>query len=201
MIRPPADSAPGPAPRQVRRLLDAPALAARAVELLVSSDALFTLTADDARCIVGGMSVLSYAKGDTLLREGDDGASGVEATEVLLVLEGQVAVDLGLATRPGGVAVASLGPGSFLGEVAALDGLPRSAQCTALSPVHAARLSRASLLDLLDSHPREASKLMATLARCIAERLRAMGQQLQAYDQLAVGLQAEVERLRAAGPR
>ena len=74
----------------------------------------------------------------------------------------------------------------------------RSAQCTAVSAVHAARLPQASLLAMLEAHPREASRLMATLARCIAERLRATGQQLQAYDQLVASLQAEVDRLRAA---
>ena len=139
-------------------------------------------------------------QGATLLREGDprDGIARTDANELLLILEGQVSVDLGLESRSGGMAIASLGPGSFLGEVSALDGLPRSAQCTAVSPVHAAGLSQASLQTLLEAHPREASKLMAALARCIAERLRATGKQLQAYDQLAASLQAEVDRLRAA---
>lgn len=196
----PSDPAQRSTPKRLRRLVDAPALAGQAVALLCSPDALFTMTIDDARCIVGYMSLLSYAKGATLLREGDprDGKAGPDANELLLILEGQVSVDLGLESRSGGVAIASLGPGSFLGEVSALDGLPRSAQCTAVSPVHTARLSQASLQAMLDAHPREASKLMAALARCIAERLRATGQQLQAYDQLAAGLQAEVDRLRAA---
>ena len=190
--------------RRSRRLVDAPALASQAVTLLCSSDALLTMSIDDARCIVGYMSAQSYAKGATLLREGDPrgpGAgtsTGTDANELLFILEGQVSVDLGLESNSGGVAIASLGPGSFLGEVSALDGLPRSAQCTAVSPVHAARLSQPSLLAMLEAHPREASKLMTALARCIAERLRATGQQLQAYDQLAASLQVEVDRLRAA---
>ena len=197
--------APRHGARRSRRLVDAPALAGQAVTLLCSSDALVTMSIDDARCIVGYMNVLSYAKGATLLREGDPrdpGAStGADASELLLILEGQVSVDLGLESKSGGVAVASLGPGSFIGEVSALDGLPRSAQCTAVSQVHAARLSQAALLGMLEAHPREASKLMTALARCIAERLRATGQQLQAYDQLVASLQAEVDRLRAAAGR
>ena len=190
-------------PRRPRRLVDAPALAGRAMALLGSSDALVPISNDDARCIVGYMTLLSFAKGATLLREGDagDGSPDHDAKEILLVLEGEVSVDLGLASRSGGVAVASLGPGSFLGEVAAFDGLPRSAQCTAVSPVHCARLSQQALQTLLEAHPREASRLMAALSRCIAERLRAMGQQLQAYDQLVASLQAEVDRLRAATRR
>ena len=194
------DAAPRNAPKRARRLLDAPALAGQAVSLLCSSGALLEMSVDDARCIVGHMNVRSFAKGATLLREGDprDGIARTDANELLLILEGQVSVDLGLESRSGGMAIASLGPGSFLGEVSALDGLPRSAQCTAVSPVHAAGLSQASLQTLLEAHPREASKLMAALARCIAERLRATGKQLQAYDQLAASLQAEVDRLRAA---
>ena len=106
----PSDPAQRSTPKRLRRLVDAPALAGQAVALLCSPDALFTMTIDDARCIVGYMSLLSYAKGATLLREGDprDGKPGPDANELLLILEGQVSVDLGLESRSGGVAIASL---------------------------------------------------------------------------------------------
>jgi CRP-like cAMP-binding protein len=187
----------GSAAVRTRTLADVPMLAAQTVEMLRSSHALFGLTADEARVVVGYMRVVTYAKGATLLREGD----GRDASEMLLLLDGEVSVDAGTDGAAGGVTIASLGPGSVLGEVALLDGLPRSAQCTALSPVRAAGLSRASLQAMLDQQPRVAAKLMIALSQRITERLRGMGQQLQVYAQLTASLQAEVDRLRAAPRR
>lgn len=187
----------GGAAARARPLAEVPMLAAQTVEMLRSSHALFGLTADEARVVVGYMRVVTYAKGATLLREGD----GRDASEMLLLLDGEVSVDAGTGSAAGGVTIASLGPGSVLGEVALLDGLPRSAQCTALSPVRAAGLTRVSLQAMLDQQPRVAAKLMIALSQRITERLRGMGQQLQVYAQLTASLQAEVDRLRAAPRR
>jgi len=192
------DTAPtGAATARARTLAEVPMLAAQTVEMLRSSHALFGLTADEARVVVGYMRVVTCAKGATLLREGD----GRDASEMLLLLDGEVSVDAGTDNAAGSVAIASLGPGSVLGEVALLDGLPRSAQCTALSPVRAAGLTRVSLQAMLDQQPRVAAKLMIVLSQRITERLRGMGQQLQVYAQLTASLQAEVDRLRAAPRR
>jgi CRP/FNR family transcriptional regulator, cyclic AMP receptor protein len=181
------------APR-LRALTEVPTLAAQAVSLLHTPEALFGLSLDEAKGVVGYMRLVTYPKGATLLREGD----GKDANEMLLLLDGEVSVDAGTATPSGSVAIASLGPGSVLGEVALLDGRPRSAQCTALSPVRAGGLSRRALEQMLETQPRIAAKLMTALSQRIAERLRAMGQQLQMYGQLTESLQAEVDRLRAA---
>lgn len=193
--KPPA--ATGATPARARPLAELPTLAAQTIELLRSSHALFALSVDEARCVVAHMQVVSHAKGATLLREGD----GSDTREMLLLLDGEVSVDAGLGGQAGGITIASLGPGSLLGEVALLDGRPRSAQCTALSPVRAAVLSRQSLQTLLENHPRVAAKLMIALSQHIAERLRGMGQQLQVYGQLTASLQAEVDRLRASARR
>ncbi|MFO1326216.1 MAG: cyclic nucleotide-binding domain-containing protein [Rubrivivax sp.] len=186
----PAGSAPAAA--RARSLADVPALAAQAIALLRSPHALFAFTPDEARAVVSYMHVATFPRGATLLREND----GRDTAEVLLLLEGEVAVEAGVDSAAGAVPIASLGPGSLLGEVALLDGRPRSAQCTALSPVRAAALSRKALETMLEAHPRVAAKLMIELSHRIAERLRAMGLQLQVYAQLTASLQTEVDRLR-----
>lgn len=181
-------------PPRPRALTDVPMLATQAVELLHSPDALFGLSIDEARTIVAHMRLITYPKGATILLEGES----KEANEMLLLLDGEVAVDAGTAAPSGGVAIASLGPGSVLGEVALIDGRPRSAQCTALSAVRAGGISRRALEVMLEQHPKVAAKLMIALSQRIAERLRAMGQQLQVYAQLTGSLQGEVDRLRTA---
>ncbi len=68
--------------------------------------------------------------------------------------------------------------------MALLDGAPRSATCTAVSAVQAAGLARRGLERLIDEHPRVAARLMVVLAQHMAERLRALDDQLRMYGQI-----------------
>ena len=92
-----------------------------------------------------------------------------------------------------------VGPGSVIGEMALLDGAPRSASCTTVSAVQAAGLSRKGLEALIDQQPRIAAKLLVGLGARTAERLRALGDQLQMYAALVEDQQRTIERLRGAG--
>lgn len=187
---------PGAAPRP---LTESPALAARAAELLRTPGAMLQLAPEEAAAVAARMVLVHYAAGSTLLREGD-----VQAGHLLLLLDGSVEVDTagpGGTARADAVAVSVLGPGSIIGEMALLDGAPRSASCTARTPVTAAALSRRALQQLLDEQPRLAAKLMIGLAKRIADRLRALGEQLQLYAQVGQRQQQELERLRGAPPR
>lgn len=190
---------PGAAPRP---LAESPALAARAADLLRTPGAMLQLAPEEAAAVAARMALVHCAAGATLLREGDQNAG-----HLLLLLEGSVEVDtagpLGLSgpARADAVAVSVLGPGSIIGEMALLDGAPHSASCTARTPVTAAALSRRALQQLLDEQPRLAAKLLIGLAKRTADRLRALGDQLQMYAQLSARQQQELERLRAAPPR
>ncbi|MDE2395483.1 MAG: cyclic nucleotide-binding domain-containing protein [Burkholderiales bacterium] len=160
--------------------------------MLRTPQAAIQLDAEGARCIVAYMRLVSFSAGTTLFHEGDDGRSGY----LLLVLDGEVSVDMGDVTPAEAVAVSVLGPGSIVGEMSLLDGAPRSATCTALSAVQGAGLSRRGLEILIDEHPRVAARLLVGLAQRVSERLRALGQQLQMYAQLVARLQAELDPLR-----
>jgi CRP-like cAMP-binding protein len=78
-----------------------------------------------------------------------------------------------------------------------LDGSPRSASCTAMSPVRAAGLSRRGLELLLEEQPRVAAKFIAGLSQRIAERLRGLSAQLQLYADLNAQLRTELDALKA----
>jgi CRP/FNR family cyclic AMP-dependent transcriptional regulator len=170
----------GPGPR-TRPIDEAPAQAARAVELLRSSPAtLSQLDAAEARHIVALMRLVSFPTGTVLFREGDRSGTSY----LLLLLEGEVTVDLGIGSGAESVTISALGPGSIIGEMSLIDGAPRSAQCTAMSPIVAAGLSRGGLQRLLEEQPRVAAKLLLILAQRLADRVRALGQQMQIYAQL-----------------
>jgi CRP-like cAMP-binding protein len=156
---------------------EVPALAAQAVGYLRMARAAVPMSADDARCVIAHMRLVSYPKGSALFRAGDERS----ANHMLLLLEGDVAVDAGPADA---VAISVLGPGSVIGEMSLIDGAPRSASCTALSTVLAAGLSRLGLERLIAEHPQVAARLLVALLHCTAERLRALSQQLQLYAQI-----------------
>ena len=169
-----------PTPR-TRALAENPRLASRAVELLQSFQAFVRLSEDDARCVVPYLREVAYARGDLLFAAGDQSSSSY----LLLLLEGEVAVDAGGGGPRDAVPISVLGAGSVLGEMALLDGAPRSATCTALSDIQAAGLSRRGLERLIDERPKVAAKLLAGLMQRMAERLRALGEQLELYGQVS----------------
>ena len=102
-----------------------------------------------------------FGPGETIVRAGDPGNA------FYVVLDGEVRVDL-----PGGRFVA-LEAGDYFGEMALLDGAPRSADITAAGAVTVMVIGRTAFAKLLRSEPQMAAVLLRTLAR----RLRAAQEQ------------------------
>jgi CRP/FNR family transcriptional regulator, cyclic AMP receptor protein len=103
------------------------------------------------------MTRVDLVTGDVLARQGEIGR------EFVILLEGEAEV-----ARDGKV-IAVRGPGDYIGEIALLDNRPRTATVTAKTAVAAEILNRAEFSSLLADAPDLSSKLMATLARRLAE--------------------------------
>jgi CRP-like cAMP-binding protein len=104
----------------------------------------------------------TYRKGQVIFREGQPGGT------VLAIRSGVVKVSVVTPTGRD-ILLALKEPGSLVGELAAIDGRPRSATATALDAVSAIGLSDAAFGDFLDRHPRMALRLLRTLADQIRE--------------------------------
>lgn len=168
-------------PRLSRRLQDVPAMAQLAADLLRTPNALATLTEDDLRTVVSQMQLVSVPAGQVMMQEGDRDNTGY----LLLLLTGEakvVATDVAHGTC---IDISVMGPGNIIGEMGLLDGAPRSTTCTAITEVQAAGLSRRALQLLIERQPRVAALLMVALAKRLSDRLRALGDQLGIYAQLA----------------
>jgi CRP/FNR family transcriptional regulator, cyclic AMP receptor protein len=196
-VRPAPSSSSGPSPatagRAARSLAETPALADLAAELLQSGGAMADLAPEDATCVVGYMGLVSFGAHAVVFREGD----ASHTSYMLLVLSGEVSVETADPRGGGQVAISVLGPGNMIGEMGLLDGSPRSATCIASTPVQAGGLSRKALERLIDDHPRVGAKLMVGLSKRLADRLRALSDQLHIYAQLTGSLQQELDTLRA----
>jgi len=98
-----------------------------------------------------------FDAGTTVFREGDHGAF------VYAVVDGQV--KLTVATRAGrDVLVAMKRPGDAFGELAAIDGRPRSATATATRATVLAALDGSAFLEVLERRPPAAIELLRQLA-------------------------------------
>jgi CRP/FNR family cyclic AMP-dependent transcriptional regulator len=104
--------------------------------------------------------VRRYRRGDVLFHEGDD------AGAVLVLLEGHVKAAMMNDGRE--VILAFPGPGELLGELAAVDGKPRSGTVRAVDDIEALVIPGSAFRAFLETRPRVALVLL----RSVAARLR-----------------------------
>ena len=100
---------------------------------------------------------LDLRAGKVLIQEGERGR------EFFVIVEGEVEV------RRKGRKVATLGPGNFVGEMALLSKVPRTATVTALTDLDVLVITDRAFLDLLNRMP----DLWLKVARALAERVGA----------------------------
>ncbi|CAN5493396.1 Crp/Fnr family transcriptional regulator [soil metagenome] len=115
-----------------------------------------------------------FRKAETVFHAGDPGDA------LFIVTTGRVKVIV--PSDDGGEAIlTTIGPGGFFGELALLDGAPRSATAVALDAVTAAVLHRAAFQLLVDEQPALRRALLAALATEI-RRLTAQVEDLHFLD-------------------
>ncbi|MCU0763848.1 MAG: cyclic nucleotide-binding domain-containing protein [Hydrogenophaga sp.] len=160
-----------------------------AARLLVTPSALDDLTLSDAMKVVGYMRPKRIKAGTVFMREGE-----VQQTDyMLLVLEGDIAVENDLPGLQESMVVNIIGPGHLIGEMGVLDGAPRSATCTATTDIAAAVLSRTALMRLLKDQPRVGAKLLLAISKRMADRLRETTRKLRTFAQMNKALQQELQ--------
>ncbi|WP_433477276.1 Crp/Fnr family transcriptional regulator [Spirillospora sp. CA-142024] len=102
--------------------------------------------------------VRDFDRGDTLFVEGEDPGW------VAVLLSGRVKA-FSYREQGGEAILAVRGPGALLGEVAAIDGLPRSATVTALEPVRAIAVTADEFMAFLQAHGRVSIIIMRMLCQ------------------------------------
>jgi CRP/FNR family cyclic AMP-dependent transcriptional regulator len=160
-----------------------------AARMLVTPSALDELTMADAMKVVGYMRPKRIKAGTVFIREGE-----VQQNDyMLLVLEGDIAVENDLPGLHESMVVNIIGPGHLIGEMGVLDGSPRSATCTATTDIAAAVLSRTALMRLMKDQPRVGAKLLLAISKRMADRLRETTRKLKTFAQMNKALQQELQ--------
>ena len=110
----------------------------------------------------------SYCEGDVIFYMGDPG------TGLYLVTRGTVKVSLESADGQETM-VALILPGDLFGELAVLDGEPRSATAVAMEPVEALFLRREDFVDFIEHTPGMAMRVIGMLCRRLRQTDELLG--------------------------
>jgi CRP/FNR family cyclic AMP-dependent transcriptional regulator len=104
----------------------------------------------------------AFGAGEKILQEGESGVGFYQ------ILEGSAQV------IRGDTELARLGPGDFFGELAVLDGKPRTADVVALEDTTCLILTRWAMKSIIPAHPDVALGMLEELARRLRESNRAL---------------------------
>ncbi len=107
--------------------------------------------------LAGELRRRRFRRGEAIFHLGDPGDA------LFLIVSG--AVKISLPTEDGGEAIlATLRPGEIFGELALLDGAPRSASAAAMEPTEVLVLARSRFEELVEAVPAMRTALLRTLA-------------------------------------
>jgi len=138
------------------------------LEALGSVDLFAAVPPRELESLAGEMRERSFPKGSTVVREGRAGSG-----YMYVIREGQVSVSK--LSKDGRETILDfLGVGDFFGEMALLDGEPRSASVRTLCESRMLVLSEAALLKALRGSP----ELALALIRELSRRLREVDEQV-----------------------
>jgi len=98
---------------------------------------------------------VSFPPGDILFRQGDD------SDAAYVILKGQANVNLNSGDQV--ITVASIGEGSFVGEMGIISDTPRTATIEAVEEIEALRISRDVFINMIKEFPMMALEVMKEL--------------------------------------
>lgn len=136
------------------------------------------LRSDELRGAAAYFSLHDYAKGETVFNEGDKGSF------MCVIHQGSISV-VKTDRNDEAVVMGVEGPGRVFGEMAVLDGEPRSATCLARSDCRMLVLEKTALDAMIEEKPRLGAKVLRAIAISLSRRMRLSAGRL--VDQLEHG--------------
>ena len=105
-------------------------------------------------------------------------AEGTPSKSLFIVVEGEVGI---VADDEGEQVLATVGPGEVFGELALVDGLPRSAGATCIRDSHLLVIEASDFHQLMERRPEIGKTVLANMCRTLSRRLRAADEALETY--------------------
>jgi CRP/FNR family cyclic AMP-dependent transcriptional regulator len=128
----------------------------------------------DIEALSDYMQAYEASKGLTLFKEGDNGSY------LCLIIKGKVDIYKKDQSDKKKI-VASIGAGKTLGEMAIIDGEPRSATAIAAETTTLTLLTKVNFLRIVNEKPGLATRILLQVSRLLSQRLRRTSGQLVDY--------------------
>ena len=123
-----------------------------------------TLSEAEEQSVLDRCDTIDLVKGEVLFRKGD------ESSALYIVMEGELSV---LDEIPGQkVFLAGLHQGEIFGEMAFIDGRPRSASVQATKDSRVLRFTEEDFIRLVVEFPETGARLLIAVAKFLVDRLR-----------------------------
>jgi CRP/FNR family transcriptional regulator, cyclic AMP receptor protein len=135
---------------------------AQVIELLKAVPIFSSCTQKELRGIATSGKEVEFEAGRTICEEGQTGVG------MHVIIAGEVKVMVGDRTRR------RLGPGAFFGEIALLDGGPRTASVVAETPVRTFAITSWNFRAVLKSHPSLPLKMLEEVCSRLRENERSL---------------------------
>ena len=123
------------------------------------------LEAAEIRTIVDATTTVTFASGETMCQQGEDG------TSMYFILSGRVQISVEKQGEPKPVILNTLGPGHHFGEMSMLNCSPRTATATAIMETRVAKLNHSNFQKLVSSIPGFTANLSRTLGVWLRDQL------------------------------
>lgn len=127
-------------------------------EAIVAAPIFQHLSRSSLESVARSAKVQRFGAGDVLVKEGTD------ASAFFVIVNGEAEVVKGMG-REDAVVLDKLGPLDFFGEMALLDGFPRSASVRAITECECIVLVRWDFLGLVRANPQVALEVLPVLSR------------------------------------
>lgn len=153
-------------------------------------DLFASLSAESRRRYASALAWRTYAENELIIDIDDP------STDVLFLVSGVVRI-IHRAEIGKEVILGELGPGACFGEMAAIDGVPRSASVTALQTSRIAKMRAGAFMDVLTREPEVCRAVLNTLVA----RIRTLNGKLAEHAYLTAVERLYAELLRLSRPR
>jgi CRP/FNR family transcriptional regulator, cyclic AMP receptor protein len=131
------------------------------VDVLRRTELFGSLADDELQRLAEAARTRTFRRGQYLWYQGDPGDT------LLVVCDGRLKVVFGFEPTGDEAVLHSVGSCEVLGELALLDGAPRSASVVALEQTTALILSRATVLDAMARHPAVLEAMLRAVGRLV----------------------------------
>jgi len=136
------------------------------IEKFLSENPLFEeLTSKEIKTLSNLIHLRKYKDGEIIFREGEPGVG------LYIVMRGRVRI-FKTFKECNEITLAEFTPPHFFGEIAVIEGGPRTASAVAVGDTDLLGFFKADLMELIETNPRAGAKILLKISEILCKRLR-----------------------------